>query len=160
MPPDSGESREAFHAWVNLALEEKKAGLRVPFATLDAKSGKPLGSTSFLALRPEHLSVEIGWTWISPDFWKTGANVEAKLLMLTHAFETFGCRRVEFKTDHRNERSRKAMEAIPATFEGILRNHMVVHGGGKRDSAYYSVIDDEWPRVKANLLRRLGRQPG
>ncbi|MGI8538790.1 MAG: GNAT family N-acetyltransferase [Rubrobacteraceae bacterium] len=157
MPPNSGESRETFHAWMELALEEKKAGVRVPFATLDSESGKPIGSTSYLALRPEHLSAEIGWTWISPPYWKTGANVEAKLLMLGHAFETLGCRRVELKTDFRNERSRKAMESIPAKFEGVLRNHMVVHGGGRRDSAYYSVTDGEWPDVKANLLRRLGR---
>jgi RimJ/RimL family protein N-acetyltransferase len=142
---------------MELALEEKKAGVRVPFATLDSESGKPIGSTSYLALRPEHLSMEIGWTWISPPYWKTGANVEAKLLMLGHAFETLGCRRVELKTDFRNERSRKAMESIPAKFEGVLRNHMVVHGGGRRDSAYYSVTDGEWPDVKANLLRRLGR---
>lgn len=159
MPPNSGESREAFHEWMNIALGEKKAGVRVPFATLDKDSGKAIGSTSFLALRPEHLSVEIGWTWLAPSFWQTGANIEAKLLMLGHAFETLGCRRVEFKTDSRNERSRKAMEAIPATFEGILRNHMAIrggeHDGGRRDSAYYSVIDDEWPGVKENLLRRL-----
>ncbi len=157
MPPNSGKDRDAFHAWMELALEEAEAGARVPFATLDAKSGDPIGSTSYLALRAEHLSVEIGWTWLAPPLWKTGANIEAKLLMLEHAFENLGCRRVEFKTDSRNERSRKAMEALPAKFEGVLRKHMVIHGGGKRDSAYYSVIDDEWPGVKANLLRRLGR---
>ncbi len=156
MPPNSGESRDAFHAWIERALEEAEAGIRVPFATLDKNSGEPIGSTSYLALRPEHLSVEIGWTWLSPSFWKTGANVEAKLLMLEHAFETLGCRRVEFKTDSRNERSRKAMEALPAKFEGILRQHMVVRNGERRDSAYYSVTDGEWPEVKANLIRRLG----
>lgn len=157
MPPNSGESRDAFHEWMSLALEEAERGVRVPFATLDARSGTPIGSTSFLALRPEHLSVEIGWTWLAPEFWQTGANVEAKLLMLEHAFETLGCRRVELKTDHRNERSRRAMEALPAKFEGILRQHMVVRNGDRRDSAYYSVIENEWPGVKANLLRRLGR---
>lgn len=157
MPSNSGESRDAFHEWMEVALEEARKGVRVPFATLEARSGEPVGSTSFLALRPEHLSVEIGWTWLAPSLWKTGANVEAKLLMLGRAFETLGCRRVEFKTDSRNERSRKAMEALPARFEGVLRNHMVVRGGERRDSAYYSVTDEEWPEVRGNLLRRLGR---
>lgn len=157
MPSNSGRDRDSFHAWIRTALEEAGNGVRVPFATLDAKSGKPVGSTSYLALRPEHLSVEIGWTWLAPPFWKTGANIEAKLLMLEHAFEALGCRRVEFKTDSRNERSRRAMEAIPARFEGVLRQHMVVRDGERRDSAYYSVIDDEWPEAEANLLRRLER---
>ncbi len=157
MPPNSGEDRESFHIWMESALKEAKIGVRAPFATLDKKSNKPIGSTSYLALRPEHFSVEIGWTWLSPTFWKTGANIEAKLLMLEHAFKRLGCRRVEFKTDARNERSRGTMEALPAKFEGILRKHMVVRDGERRDSAYYSVIDDEWPEVKANLLRRLGR---
>lgn len=156
MPSNSGESRDAFREWMETALKEAENGARVPFATLDKNSGKPIGSTSYLALRPEHLSVEIGWTWLSPPFWKTGANIEAKLLMLEHAFENLGCRRVELKTDSRNERSRGAMEALPVRFEGVLRKHMVVRGGGRRDSAYYSVVDDEWPEVKANLLRRLG----
>ncbi|MGH3087766.1 MAG: GNAT family N-acetyltransferase [Rubrobacteraceae bacterium] len=157
MPSYSGRDRNVFHSWMELALEEAKTGARVPFATLENRSGKPIGSTSYLALRPEHRSVEIGWTWLAPEFWKTGANVEAKLLMLEHAFERLGCRRVEFKTDARNERSRAALEALPAKFEGVLRQHMVVRNGDRRDSAYYSVVDDEWPEVKANLLRRLGR---
>ena len=86
----------------------------------------------------------------------TGANVEAKLLMLEHAFERLGCLRVEFKTDRRNERSRNALAALPARFEGIFRKHMIVRGGERRDSAYYSIIDDEWPEVESNLRRRLG----
>ncbi len=101
--------------------------------------------------------VEIGWTWLHPRAWRTGANVEAKLLMMRHAFETLGCVRVEFKTDARNERSRAALAALPARFEGILRNHMIVPDVGQRDSAYYSVIPSEWPAVRSNLERRLGR---
>ncbi len=116
-----------------------------------------LGSTRFLALRPEQRSIEIGWTWLASEAWGTGVNVEAKLLMLEHAFERLGCRRVELKTDALNERSRAAMEALPARFEGVHRQHMLVRGGENRDSAWYSVLDSEWAEVRANLLRRLGR---
>jgi RimJ/RimL family protein N-acetyltransferase len=103
----------------------------------------------------EHLRVEIGWTWVTRGAWGSGVNVETKLLLLSHAFERVGLRRVEFKTDARNQRSRGALLALGATFEGILRKHMVVREGGARDSAYYSVIDDEWPEVKAHLESRL-----
>ena len=103
------------------------------------------GSTRYLALRPEQRSLEIGWTWLHPDAWGTGINVEAKLLMLGHAFDTLGCRRVELKTDALNTRSRGAMEAMGATFEGIHRQHMLVRAGENRDSAWYSILDSEWP---------------
>jgi RimJ/RimL family protein N-acetyltransferase len=152
---DPAESREAFHSWIGAALAESKAGKEVPFATLDARTGDPIGSTRYLALRPAHRGLEIGWTWLAPSHWRTGANVEAKLLMLEHAFERLGCLRVEFKTDARNERSRTALEALPARFEGVFRKHMIVRGNRYRDSAYYSIVDDEWPQVKANLRRRL-----
>jgi RimJ/RimL family protein N-acetyltransferase len=114
-----------------------------------------VGSTRFLALRPEHRSVEIGWTWLHPSVWGTGVNVEAKLLMLRHAFDAWGCRRVELKTDALNDRSRGAMEAMGATFEGVHRKHMLVRGGENRDSAWYSVTDDDWPRVRDGLAARL-----
>ncbi len=114
-----------------------------------------VGSTRYLALRPEHGSVEIGWTWLHPSVWSTGVNVEAKLLMLEHAFETWGCRRVELKTDAQNERSRGAMEAFGATFEGVHRKHMLVRGGENRDSAWYSVTDDDWPGIRGRLGERL-----
>ena len=125
------------------------------FATIDRASGRPIGSTRYLNLREEHRGLEIGWTWLTPSRWRTGANVEAKLLMLEHAFGALGCMRVELKTDARNERSRAAMAALPARFEGIFRKHMLMPGVGVRDSAYYSVIDDDWPEVRANLERRL-----
>jgi RimJ/RimL family protein N-acetyltransferase len=111
-----------------------------------------------MALRPEHRSVEIGWTWLHPSAWQTGANVEAKLLMLEHAFDAWGCRRVELKTDALNERSRRAIEALGASFEGIHRQHMLVRGGENRDTAWYSVLDAEWPGVRARLHDRLGRR--
>jgi RimJ/RimL family protein N-acetyltransferase len=118
-------------------------------------SGRVVGSTRFLALRPEHGSVEIGWTWLDPSVWATGVNVEAKLLMLGHAFEVWGCRRVELKTDAQNDRSRGAMEAMGARFEGVHRKHMLVRGGENRDSAWYSIVDDEWPDVARGLRARL-----
>ena len=105
----------------------------------------------------EHRRVEIGWTWVAPGWQRTGANREAKLLMLGHAFDTLGCRRVEFKTDSLNEPSRTALLGIGAQFEGIFRNHMVMPEGRMRHSAYYSVIDEEWPAVRAGLERSLAR---
>jgi RimJ/RimL family protein N-acetyltransferase len=155
MPHDASESRETFHEWFEDALARSEAGTEAAFATLEARTGEPVGSTRYLALRPEHRGLEIGWTWLAPSRWGTGANVEAKLLMLEHAFERLGCLRVEFKTDARNERSRGALAALPARFEGVFRKHMLVRGGERRDSAYYSIIDDEWPEVKGNLRRRL-----
>ena len=148
-------SRERFHDWMTEALEVSAAGVECALATVDLASGRAIGSSRYLAPSETDLRVEIGWTWLTPAAWRGGANVEAKLLMLTHAFEELGCRRVEFKTDARNERSRGALAALPAQFEGIFRKHKIVRGVGERDSAYYSVIDDEWPVVKANLERRL-----
>jgi RimJ/RimL family protein N-acetyltransferase len=146
-------SREEWSAWTEQALRAADAGTEIPLVTV--REGEVVGSTRFLALRPEHRSVEIGWTWLHPSAWGTGANVEAKLLQLRHAFETWGCRRVELKTDALNERSRGALEALGATFEGIHRKHMLVRDGESRDSAWYSVTDDEWPAVQALLESRL-----
>jgi len=152
---DASGSSESFHAWLEDALAASSAGTGAAFATVDAGTGEPVGSTRYLALRPEHGGLEIGWTWLAPSHWQTGANIEAKLLMLEHAFERLGCLRVEFKTDSRNERSRAALAALPAQFEGTFRKHMLVRGGERRDSAYYSIIDDEWPEVRENLGRRI-----
>lgn len=149
-----GDSREFFAAWFAASLVESRAGREGVFATIDRASGEPIGSTRYLNVREAHRGVEIGWTWLTPSMWRTGANVEAKLLMLAHAFERLECMRVEFKTDARNERSRAALEALPARYEGILRKHMLMPGVGVRDSAYYSVIEEEWPGVRANLERR------
>jgi N-acetyltransferase len=148
------ESEEGFDQWFDGRLLARKMGDECAFATLKA-DGSPLGSSSYLAPRPIHDGVEIGWTWLTPSAWRTGANVEAKLLMLDFAFGELGCMRVELKTDARNERSRGAMEALPAKFEGIFRKHMLMPVTGVRDSAYFSVIDDEWPAVRKNLEARL-----
>lgn len=147
-------TRAALRAYVEEALEAAAAGLEIPFATL--LDGRVVGSTRYLALAPEHRRLEIGWTWLHPSVWRSGVNVEAKLLQLEDAFGRLGCRRVELKTDACNERSRAAMEALPAVFEGVFRKHMLVRGGENRDSAWYAIVDDDWPAVRANLERRLG----
>ena len=146
-------TRAELGAYVEAALASAAAGVELPLVTISDE--RVVGSTRFLALRPEHGSVEIGWTWLHPSVWGTGVNVEAKLLQLRHAFEVWECRRVELKTDAANERSRGAMEAMGATFEGIHRKHMLVRRGENRDSAWYSIVDDEWPEVCARLSARL-----
>jgi RimJ/RimL family protein N-acetyltransferase len=151
------QTREEWGVWLTSALELTEAGLELAFATVSTETGAAIGSTRYLALRPEHRSLEIGWTWLAPAAWGTGANVEAKLLQLGHAFEAFGCRRVEFKTDALNERARPALAGLPAQFEGIHRNHMLVRDGENRDSAWFSIVDDEWPAVREQLRARLGR---
>jgi RimJ/RimL family protein N-acetyltransferase len=155
---DVGASRDAFDRYWEELRDAFAAGREVPFATIERASGRVVGSTRFLALRREHRGVEIGHTWLRSELWQSGANVEAKLLMLEHAFERCGCMRVEFKTDERNERSRRAMEALPARFEGVFRKHMLVRDGEIRHSAYYAIVDDEWPEVRANLERRLAEK--
>jgi N-acetyltransferase len=119
------------------------------------RDGVVVGSTSYLNVVPEHRRLEIGNTWNNPSAWGTGANTDAKYLLLRHAFEELGMRRVEFKTDAKNERARAALAALPSEFEGIHRKHMVVRDGERRDSAWYSVIDDDWPAVKVALERRI-----
>ena len=151
------QTRDEMRAYVADAIANQAAGIEMPLVTIRRADDVVVGSTRFLALRPEHRTIEIGWTWLTPDAWGSGINVESKLLMFEHAFERLGCLRVELKTDARNERSRGAMAALPAEFEGVHRKAMLVRGGQRRDSAWYSVIDEEWPDVRANLLRRLGR---
>jgi N-acetyltransferase len=151
--------REGFEAF----LEEARAGTarreEFAFATVDARRGHPVGMTRYLALRPADRGLEIGWTWLTPAMWRGGANVEAKLLQLEYAFETLGCMRVELKTHASNAQSRGAMERLGATFEGVHRKHRIVPGLGVRDTAWYSVLDDEWPAVRDGLRERLAVSP-
>ncbi len=154
------DGRERFDEWMELSLAAAAEGREGVFVIRERRSGEIVGSSRYLNVRPADRVVEIGWSWLNPSAWRSGLNVETKLLMLGHAFEALGCIRVELKTDARNERSRAAMAALPAQFEGILRKHMTVPDVGVRDSAYYSVIDDEWPAVRANLERRLARAAG
>jgi RimJ/RimL family protein N-acetyltransferase len=150
------KSREYFDGWFDASLASNAAEEEGVFAVRRASDGVLVGSSRYLYPRLFNRVVEIGWTWFNPSVWKTGVNVETKLLMLTRAFETLGCVRVELKTDARNERSRGAMAALPAQFEGIMRKHQITPDVGQRDSAYFSVIDDEWPTVRAALEARLG----
>ena len=124
----------------------------MPFAVV--ADGREVGSTRYLNYEPAHRRVEIGWTWLRPSAWGTGANIETKLLLLEHAFERCGLQRVEFKTDARNERTRAALLKVGCQFEGISRKHMMLPTG-PRDSAWYAITEDDWPEVKAKLLWRL-----
>jgi RimJ/RimL family protein N-acetyltransferase len=145
------ETEDQLRAYLERALSAAEAGTEVPFATVLQRTGRAIGSTRFLTIVPEHRRLEIGWTWLGRDHQRSGANREAKLLQLTHAFETLAANRVEFKTDSRNEASRRALEGIGATFEGIFRSHVIMPWGPLRDSAYYSVVAGEWPAVRAHL---------
>jgi N-acetyltransferase len=146
---------EAFGRWFHAALEAAQAGREAPYAVVLRKTAEPVGSTRYMSLRPEHRGLEIGHTWNSPSTWGAGVNPEAKYLLLRHAFEELGCMRVEFKTDALNDRARRGLEALPARFEGIFRNHMLVRDGIVRDSAWYAITDAEWPAVRTNLERRI-----
>ena len=143
--------------WAEAAIRNRDAGTEFPFVTHEVSTGRPIGSSRYMNIALEHRRLEIGWTWLAPAWQRTGANREAKLLMLTHAFEVLGCRRVEFKTDSNNVPSRTALLGVGATFEGIFRKHMVMPDDGVRHSAWYSVIDDEWPDVKRGLEELLRR---
>src|SRR4051794_29979252 len=159
------DGREGVAAYLADATAERQTGRRLPFATILLDGERVIGSTSFF---PEHWAwaagrpgvpdtVEIGATWLAASAQRTAANTEAKLLMLTHAFEVWGVHRVQLKTDARNERSRAAIARLGAQFEGILRHHMPAYGptGGLRDSAYYSIVPAEWAAIRERLLARL-----
>ena len=144
-------------AYIETALEEEAAGVSLPFATVEKGSGAVAGSTRYGNIDTLNRHVEIGWTWVGCNWQRTFVNTEAKYLMLRHAFETWGCVRVEFKTDSLNARSRNALARIGAKEEGTFRNHMIVHDGRLRHSVYYSIIDSEWPTVKLALEEKLAR---
>jgi RimJ/RimL family protein N-acetyltransferase len=146
---------DGLRAWLDAALATAETGSEVPFATIDRATGRAIGSTRFMSIAPEHRRLEIGWTWLGTAHQQSGANRAAKLLQLTHAFETLGANRVEFKTHARNVRSRAALLGIGATFEGVLRHHTIMPDGSLRDSAFYGVLAGEWPQVKAHIEARI-----
>ena len=143
--------------YVASALADQAKGTALPFATIEKASGKVIGSTRYMNIDTTHRRVEIGATWIARPWQRTPINTEAKFLMMRHAFETLGCIRVELKTDSLNEQSRAAILRIGAKEEGIFRNHMVTQSGRLRHTVYFSVIDSEWPDVKAKLMENLSR---
>lgn len=149
------ETREDLRAYLDEAMREQAEGRSLPFATIDRESGRIAGCTRFGNIDRKNRRVEIGWTWVGRPFQRTVVNTEAKYLMLTHAFETWSCIRVELKTNVLNRRSRDAMLRIGAVEEGILRRHGISDRGVVRDTIYYSVLDSEWPRVKEGLRKML-----
>jgi len=158
--PTPVRTREEMAAYIETALDEKKRGVSLPFAIVEKATGRTIGSTRYGNIDRTHHRVEIGWTWVAREWQRTAMNTEAKYLLLKHAFESLGCMRVELKTDSLNEKSRAAILRIGAKEEGIFRNHMITSSGRIRHSAYYSIIDTEWPAVKARLEARLSsRQP-
>jgi RimJ/RimL family protein N-acetyltransferase len=159
MPAD-GSTDDGIRAIVDAALAAQAARSMVTFVTIEQADGRVVGSSRYMNLVPTDLRLEIGWTWIDPAFQRTAVNTEAKLAMLGQAFDALGCRRVELKTDALNGQSRTAILGIGATYEGIFRKHMVMAGGRARDTAYYSILDDEWPTVRDRLQERLARDRG
>ncbi|MFI5243774.1 MAG: GNAT family N-acetyltransferase [Gemmatimonadales bacterium] len=148
--------RASLAAWVDEALAGERAGTTLPFATVLLGDDLVVGSTRYLNIAARDGRVEIGATWIAVPHQRSVVNTEAKYLMLKHAFETLGATRVELKTHSKNEKSRRAIERIGAKFEGIHRKHMLHQDGSRRDTAWYSILDDEWPAVKAKLKRIIG----
>ena len=143
--------KESMRAWVGDLLQRQGRGSDLPFAVIHLGSGRAIGATRYLEIRPEHRGLEIGGTWYGVAHQRSAVNTECKYLLLRHAFESLGCIRVQFKTDLRNERSQRALERIGAVREGLLRNHMILEDGAYRHSVYYSILDAEWPSVKAKL---------
>ena len=141
--------------YVETALDEFERKASLPFVTIEKSTKKIVGSTRFGNIDVKNRRAEIGWTWINPRWQRTSINTEAKLLMLTHAFETWKCIRVELKTDVFNEKSRNAIKRLGATEEGILRQHFITESGRFRDTVYFSIIDSEWQNVKAALTAKL-----
>jgi len=146
--------RQDMAEYVAAALADQARGIALPFATVDRATSQVIGSTRFGNIDRGNRRVEIGWTWLGRNWQRTPANSGAKYLMLRHAFETWGCLRVELKTDVLNQQSRNAMLRLGAKEEGILRSHMLSWEGRRRDSVYYSILDTEWPAVKARLEER------
>lgn len=155
--PTQIDSPEAMKSYIEMALDEQLRGVALPFVTVEKSSNMIIGSTRFGNIDVKNRRAEIGWTWINPSWQRTYVNTEAKLLMLTHAFETWKCIRVELKTDALNEKSRNAILRLGAKQEGIFRQHIICQSGRLRDTVYFSILDNEWKNVKENLLSKLGR---
>lgn len=149
--PYSMKTLKDFRWLIDKAFAEQERGESVVFATVERSSGRAIGSTRFMNVDRANRRVEIGSTWIAPAWQRTAVNTEAKYLMLRHAFEVWGCMRVELKTDALNQKSRNAILRIGAKEEGTLRRHLVTWTGRVRDTVYFSILDDEWAAVKARL---------
>jgi RimJ/RimL family protein N-acetyltransferase len=151
--PYTIRSEEDMRTFIAAELHKQQAGLTLRFVTIATTTAQPVGSTSYMNIDRQHRRLEIGGTWITPAWQRSAVNTEAKYLQLSHAFETLGCIRVEFKTDSLNVKSRQALARIGAVQEGIFRNHMVMPDGRLRHSVYFSIVESEWPAVKIHLER-------
>jgi RimJ/RimL family protein N-acetyltransferase len=150
-------NRGDMEQYIQEALSVQERGLALPFVTIEKVTHSVVGSTRYGNIDIPNRRLEIGWTWVTPRWQRTYVNTEAKYLVLKHAFDTLHCIRVEFKTDSLNDASRNALKGIGAKEEGLFRNHMITPSGRIRHSAYYSIIDSEWPAVKESLENRLAR---
>jgi RimJ/RimL family protein N-acetyltransferase len=153
-----GTDISRFRSVLKSAMDEMLNGTQLPFVIYHKNERKIIGSTRFMDIQALHRKLEIGSTWLHPDYWGTPVNLECKLLMLTFCFETVGALRVQFKTDENNTRSRKAIEKVGGKFEGVLRHDMLRDNGTKRNSAYYSIIDNEWSALKLSLTDQLHKK--
>jgi len=155
--PSQVGTREEMRGYIETALAEREAGVSLPFSVIHLESGRAIGSTRYGAINLPNRRLEIGWTWYAPAYQRTPVNTECKLLLLTHAFETLGMIRVEFKTDALNEKSRSALLRVGAVQEGIFRKHLICDSGRIRDTVYFSILDTEWPEKKRVLEAKLAR---
>jgi RimJ/RimL family protein N-acetyltransferase len=151
-------TEEDMRTWVDSLLKKQSAGIDMPFAVIHLASGRVAGATRYMEMLPEHRRLEIGGTWYGLEFQRTMVNTECKFLLLRYAFEVLDAIRVQFKADERNERSWRAIERIGAKREGTLRNHYIMPDGWRRNSVYYSIIDQEWPAVKEKLKGMLSKE--
>ena len=149
------DNEDKMLAWVRDILARQAAGTDLAFAVIHLASGRAIGATRYLEIRPPHRGLEVGGTWYATEFQRTAVNIECKYLLLKHAFEVLGCIRVQFKADARNLRSIRAIERLGAAREGVLRNHYILPDGGYRDSVYFSILDSEWPKGKERLEEML-----
>jgi RimJ/RimL family protein N-acetyltransferase len=152
--------REQLSKWLEEALRQRDGGQEVPFAVVWKPEGRVVGSTRLMDIQPRHRGLEIGWTWYRRDLWGSKLNPECKLLLLRHAFETWGAIRVCLKTDVKNVHSQEAIKKLGAKYEGTLRNHYIRRDGTYRDSVYFSIIESEWPAVRRALEERLASFAG
>jgi len=152
-----GTQTEGLKLFLKSAILRRGTGEQYPFAVIDRISGALIGSTMFHNIYPDHKKLEIGWTWYHPDYWRTGYNRECKLLLLTYCFEELGTNRVQFQAAEKNKRSCNAILGIGATYEGLLRKDRIRYNGEIRNTAMFSIIDDEWPDVKEKLINSLHR---
>jgi RimJ/RimL family protein N-acetyltransferase len=157
LQPRAIESRADMQEYVDQALAEQERGTGLPFVVVRRADRAVIGSTRFMDIALAHRRVEIGATWLAPSAQRTGANVEAKLLLLAHAFDVLGMQKVAFKTETLNTQSRTAIMALGAVEEGTFRKHLIADNGRARDMVYFSILDSEWPAVQARLRARLAR---